>query len=125
MVVELLTVSSVVICSTIMNNWNVKFLLKYKSLTHKFMQWRKEVICKNLYNCIGGGLGFKIGIFDFSFLPHCSDRVHFFSFIIHMYIQGLGHFSPLPSPPPLPPTPPLPSPPDPLNTQQKLFCPYF
>jgi hypothetical protein len=32
----------------------------------------------------------------------------FFSFIIHMCIQGLGHFSPLPPPPPLPPTPPPP-----------------
>jgi hypothetical protein len=49
----------------------------------------------------------------------------FFSFIIHMCIQGLVHFSPLPQPPPLPPTPPPPSPPHPLNTQQKLFCPYF
>jgi hypothetical protein len=28
-----------------------------------------------------------------------------FSFIIHMCIQGLVHFSPLPPPPPLPPTP--------------------
>jgi hypothetical protein len=27
-----------------------------------------------------------------------------FSFIIHMCIQGLGHFSPLPPPAPLPPT---------------------
>jgi hypothetical protein len=27
-----------------------------------------------------------------------------FSFIIHMCIQGLGHFSPRPPPPPLPPT---------------------
>jgi hypothetical protein len=42
-----------------------------------------------------------------------------------MCIQGLGHFSPLPPHPPLPPTPPPPSPPYPLNTQQKLFCPYF
>jgi hypothetical protein len=48
-----------------------------------------------------------------------------FSFIIHMCIQGLGHFSPLPPSPPLPPTLPPPSPPHPLNTQQKLFCPYF
>jgi hypothetical protein len=31
-------------------------------------------------------------------------------FIIHMYIQCLGHFSPLPPPPPLPPTPSPPSP---------------
>jgi hypothetical protein len=30
-------------------------------------------------------------------------------FIIHMCIQCLGHFSPLPPPPPLPPTPPPPS----------------
>jgi hypothetical protein len=42
-----------------------------------------------------------------------------------MCIQGLGHFSPLPPPPPLSPTPPLPSPHYPLNTQQKLFCSYF
>jgi hypothetical protein len=55
---------------------------------------------------------------DLSFFFH-------FSFIIHMCIQGLGHFSPLPPPPPLPPTPPPPSLPHPLNTQQKLFCPYF
>jgi hypothetical protein len=34
-----------------------------------------------------------------------------FSFIIHMCIQALVHFSPLPPPPPLPPTPPPPSPP--------------
>jgi hypothetical protein len=50
--------------------------------------------------------------------------IYLFIFI-HMCIQGLGHFSPLPPPPPLPPTPPPPSPPHPLNTQQKLFCPYF
>jgi hypothetical protein len=49
----------------------------------------------------------------------------FFSFSMHMCIQGLGHFFSLPPPPPLPPTPPPPSPPHPLNTQQKLFCPYF
>jgi hypothetical protein len=35
----------------------------------------------------------------------------FFSFIIHMCIKGLVHFSPLPPPPPLPPTLPPPSPP--------------
>jgi hypothetical protein len=49
----------------------------------------------------------------------------FFSFIIHMCIRGLVHFSPLPPPPPLPLTSPPPSLPYPLNTQQKLFCPYF
>jgi hypothetical protein len=42
-----------------------------------------------------------------------SQQYLFFSFIIHMCIQGLGHFSPLPPPPPLPPTPPPPSPPPP------------
>jgi hypothetical protein len=42
----------------------------------------------------------------------------FFSFI-HMCIQCLSHFSPLPpSPPPL-------LPPQPLATRQKLFCPYL
>jgi hypothetical protein len=51
--------------------------------------------------------------------------IFYLFFIIHMCIQGLGHFSPLPPHPPLPPTPPPPSPPYPLNTQQKLFCPYF
>jgi hypothetical protein len=45
-------------------------------------------------------------------------------FIIHMCIQCLGHFSPLPPPPPLPPTPPLPLPPPP-RFRQKLFCPYL
>jgi hypothetical protein len=50
---------------------------------------------------------------------------YYYYFIIHMCIQGLGHFSPLPPSPPLPPTLSPPSPPDPLNTQQKLFCPYF
>jgi hypothetical protein len=44
---------------------------------------------------------------------------YFYCFIIHMYIQCLGHFSSLPPPPPLPPTPPPPSPPQPLNTRQK------
>jgi hypothetical protein len=46
-----------------------------------------------------------------------------FVFIIHICIQGLGHFSPLPPPSPLPPTLPPPSLPHPFNTQQKLFCP--
>jgi hypothetical protein len=32
-----------------------------------------------------------------------------FFIIIHMCIQGLGHFSSLPPPPPLPPTPSIPS----------------
>jgi hypothetical protein len=49
--------------------------------------------------------------------------LYFFSFIIHMCIQGLGHFYPLH--PPLPHTPLPPSNPQLLNTQQKLFCPYF
>jgi hypothetical protein len=31
--------------------------------------------------------------------------IYFYCFIIHMCIQGLGHFSPLLPPPPLPPTP--------------------
>jgi hypothetical protein len=48
-----------------------------------------------------------------------------YCFIIHMCMQGLSHFSPLPPPPPLPPTPPPPSPRHPLNTQHKLFCPYL
>jgi hypothetical protein len=56
-------------------------------------------------------------------LHHSLFFFFHFSFIIHMCIQGLVHFSPLPPPPPLPPTPPPPAPP--LNTPQKLFCPYL
>jgi hypothetical protein len=59
----------------------------------------------------------------YSFLKFFSFFFFHFSFIIHMCIQGLVDFSPLPPPPPLPPTPPPPAPP--LNTQQKLFCPYL
>jgi hypothetical protein len=40
-----------------------------------------------------------------------------FSFIIHMCIQSLVHFSPLPPPPPLPPTPPPPAPPPPIPSR--------
>jgi hypothetical protein len=50
---------------------------------------------------------------------------NFYFFIIHMCIQCLGHFSPLPPPPPLLPTLPPPCPPNPLDTWQKLFCPYL
>jgi hypothetical protein len=37
----------------------------------------------------------------------------YYYFIIHMCLQGLGHFSSLPPTPPLPPTSPPPSPPPP------------
>jgi hypothetical protein len=51
------------------------------------------------------------------------DLVYFFYFyFIHMCIQCLGHFSPLPAPPSLPCCS-LHLPPYPLATQQKLFCP--
>jgi hypothetical protein len=43
-------------------------------------------------------------------------------YFIHMCIQCLGHFSPLPPAPTLTPLPYLPLP---LTTQQKLFCPYL
>jgi hypothetical protein len=36
----------------------------------------------------------------------CGRFFYLFYFIIHMCIQGLGHFSPLPPTPPLTPTPP-------------------
>jgi hypothetical protein len=45
----------------------------------------------------------------------------FVCFIIYMCIQGLGHFYPLP----YHPLRTLPLSPHPLNTQQKLFCPYL
>jgi hypothetical protein len=76
-------------------------------------------------------------LYTYMEIPQCTT-VHlshtnrtFFSFFklfyysYYMCIQGLGHFSPLPPLLPLPPTPPSPSPPHPLNTQQKLFCPYL
>jgi hypothetical protein len=50
-----------------------------------------------------------------------SENAFFFSFIIHMCIQGLGHFSLLPPPPPLPPTPPPPSPPTPSIPSRNYF----
>jgi hypothetical protein len=50
----------------------------------------------------------------------------FFLLFYYSYVHTrLGSFLPLPPPPPLPPTPLPPSPPHPLNTQQKLFCPYL
>jgi hypothetical protein len=52
-------------------------------------------------------------------------KAFFFFIIIHMCIQALGNFSPLPPPPPLPPTPPPTSLPHPHNTWQKLFCHYL
>jgi hypothetical protein len=45
-----------------------------------------------------------------------------FNFIIHMCIQGLVHFSPLPPPPPLPLTPPPPSPPTPSIPSRNYFA---
>jgi hypothetical protein len=47
--------------------------------------------------------------------------IPFFSFIIHMCIQSLGHFSPLPPPPPLPPTPHPPSPPTPQYPAETIL----
>jgi hypothetical protein len=78
-------------------------------------QWQKRRLSGSihcLYACCICTLSPLQGLFFFHF-----------SFIIHMCIQGLVYFSPLPPPPPLPPTPPPPAPP--LNTQQKLFCPYL
>jgi hypothetical protein len=46
----------------------------------------------------------------------------FFSFIIHMCIQGLRHFSPLPAPPPLPPTLTPPSPLTPSIPSRNYFA---
>jgi hypothetical protein len=62
----------------------------------------------------------------FIYLFPTLDKVYFyffsFSFIIHMCIQGLVHFSPLPPPPPLPPTPPPPSPPTPSRPSKNYFA---
>jgi hypothetical protein len=48
----------------------------------------------------------------------------FFKFLFYSYVHiMLGSFLPLPHPLPYPPSPL--SPPHPLDTQQKLFCPYL
>jgi hypothetical protein len=54
-----------------------------------------------------------------------ATQASFLFFFIHMCIQCLGHFSPRPHA--LPTTNPTPSfsPPHPLDTRQKLFCPYL
>jgi hypothetical protein len=51
----------------------------------------------------------------------CQYFLLFFSFIIHMCIQGLGHFSPLPPLPPLPPSLPPPSTPTPSIPSRNYF----
>uniref|UniRef100_A0A8C0ZXF9 Probable helicase with zinc finger domain n=1 Tax=Castor canadensis TaxID=51338 RepID=A0A8C0ZXF9_CASCN len=67
-----------------------------------------------------GNFFFFYGAFPYTFI-YFFFFFHF-SFIIHMCIQGLVHFSPLPPPPPLPPTPPLPLPPPiPAETILPLF----
>jgi hypothetical protein len=69
-------------------------------------------------------------------LNDSMTQEHFFSFclfvclfnfyFIHVCIQSLGHFSPLPSPPPLRRSLcSLPYLPLPLATREKLFCPYL
>jgi hypothetical protein len=55
----------------------------------------------------------------FFFFNTCA---FFYCFIIHMCIQGLGHFSRLPLPPSLPPTPPPPSPPTPSIPSRNYFA---
>jgi hypothetical protein len=59
---------------------------------------------------------FPFFILILSYILEATQHIIFpfffhFYFIIHMCIQGLVHFFPLPPPPPLPPTPPPPSPP--------------
>jgi hypothetical protein len=55
---------------------------------------------------------------------HLADLFFFLLLFICAY-KAWVISPPCPHPPPLPPTPPPPSPPYPLNTQQKLFCPYL
>jgi hypothetical protein len=72
---------------------------------------------------------FRLSV-DFIFVFCFWGNYFFYCFIIHMCIQGLGHFSPQPPSPPLPPTLPIPSsPPHPgetielflhLNPMQKI-----
>jgi hypothetical protein len=50
---------------------------------------------------------------------------NFYFFSIHMCIQCLGHFSPLPPPPPLPPIPPPPSPLPPSRYPAETILPLF
>jgi hypothetical protein len=89
------------IISTHKNDLDMLELEEFKELTSKLAQEGDDILCA------------------------LRKASLFFSFIIHMCIQDLVHFSTLPPPRPLPPTLLPPSPPHPLNTQQKLFCPYF
>jgi hypothetical protein len=63
--------------------------------------WYSSISLKIKFNYQGTEyhIYFKEGILFLFFI--------FYYFIIHMCIQGLGRFSPLPLPPPLPPTLPL------------------
>jgi hypothetical protein len=72
---------------------------------------------------------YKINLFLFFYLllreyimTYLTNFLFLYYFIIHMCIQGLGHFSPLPPPPPLPLTPPLPSPPTPSIPSRNYFA---
>jgi hypothetical protein len=80
-----------------------------------------------MYLCSAGdwSWGVSLARINLYYILFSGTLSFFYCFIIHMCIQHLGHFSPMPPPPPLPPTPPPPSSPYPLNTQQKLFCPYL
>jgi hypothetical protein len=82
------------------------FAVFYNVFKHKF-RWRNQITCFFILK------GFSIHILFIFF---------FYSFIIHMCIQGLGHFSPLPPPPPLPPTLPPPSPHHPSIPSRNYFA---
>jgi hypothetical protein len=86
------------------------------------VRWNLSVVLICISFMTRDGEHFSMFFWPFGLLPlkkFClfqlptSFLFNFYSFIIHMCIQCLGHFFPLPPLPPLPPTPPPPSPPAP------------
>jgi hypothetical protein len=110
---------------------NVTMYSQYKNKNKIKTKGKKIKIMKTIFNTCVLTMDFTVTLRCLHHFKQRSKhlRIFFFffpfSFIIHMCIQDSGHFSSLPPPPPLPHTLPPSSPPHPLNTQQKLFYPYF
>jgi hypothetical protein len=109
----------------LLNSFDLLSQLILKFLYWLFFVWMTYLLARVEYTIIvlKSIYAFK-SCSGFLFI-HSFIYLNFYCFIIHMCIQCLGHFALMPPPPPLPPTLPPPSPLHPLNTQQKLFCPYF
>jgi hypothetical protein len=105
-----------------LNHSTSPFCVKYfrdRVILQSSYDYRNELLVPSLEGFLNLILVMFAQLYELT-KTHLFLFIYLFYFIIHMCIQGLGHFSPLP-----PPTLPPPSHPHPLNTQQKLFCPYL